>query len=114
MCLFSFPCTTPSSTSRSSVFGGLGSQGSCRHTDGQALTVPSVPQCGIGGVVTFPDPISEWRKSSASGPENCVEVLLGRPVMVRDSKVSEGPRLAVGSTAWASFLDSLSRHYAAS
>ncbi|MFJ7340094.1 DUF397 domain-containing protein [Streptomyces sp. NPDC101110] len=80
----------------------------------RGLTVPSVLQCGIGGVVTFPDPTSEWRKSSASGPENCVEVLLGRPVMVRDSKVSEGPCLAVGSTAWASFLDSLSRRYAAS
>ncbi|MFD5227465.1 DUF397 domain-containing protein [Streptomyces qaidamensis] len=99
--------------SRSSVFGGLGSHASCRHTDGQRLTVPWVLQCGIGGVVTFPDPTSEWRKSSASGPENCVEVSLGRPVMVRDSKVSEGPCFSVGSTAWASFLDSLSR-YAAS
>ncbi|MFF5963251.1 DUF397 domain-containing protein [Streptomyces collinus] len=76
--------------------------------------MPRVPQRGIGGVVTFPDPTSEWRKSSASGPENCVEVSLGRPVMVRDSKVCEGPRLMVGSAAWASFLDSLSGRYAAS
>ncbi|MFC8143118.1 DUF397 domain-containing protein [Streptomyces paradoxus] len=64
--------------------------------------------------MTFPDPISEWRKSSASGPENCVEVSLGRPVKVRDSKVCEGPCLVVGSAAWGSFLDSLSGHYAAS
>ncbi|MEU7716827.1 DUF397 domain-containing protein [Streptomyces tibetensis] len=78
------------------------------------LTVPSVPQCGIGGVVTFADPTSEWRKSSASVGENCVEVSLGRPVMVRDSKVSEGPCLAVGSMAWESFLGSLSHRYAAS
>ncbi|MFJ3618197.1 DUF397 domain-containing protein [Streptomyces iakyrus] len=75
-------------------------------------TVPSVPQCGIGGVVTFPDPTSEWRRSSASGGENCVEVSLGCPVMVRDSKVSEGPCFSVGSTAWVFFLDSLSRYAA--
>ncbi|MGA5202552.1 DUF397 domain-containing protein [Streptomyces variegatus] len=81
---------------------------------GQRPDVPWVPQCGIGGVVTFPDPTSEWRKSSASGPENCVEVSLGHPVLVRDSKVTEGPCLAVGSTAWTSFLDSLSSRYAAS
>ncbi|MFF8397147.1 DUF397 domain-containing protein [Streptomyces sp. NPDC016172] len=80
----------------------------------RGLTVPSVLQCGNGGVVTFPDPASKWRKSSASGPENCVEVSLGSPVMVRDSKMSEGPRVTVGSAAWASFMDSLSRRYAAS
>ncbi|MFF7376069.1 DUF397 domain-containing protein [Streptomyces massasporeus] len=58
--------------------------------------------------MTLPDPTSEWRKSSASGPENCVEVSLGRPVMVRDSKVSDGPCMAVDSAAWTVFLDSLS------
>ncbi|MFJ8051211.1 DUF397 domain-containing protein [Streptomyces luteogriseus] len=64
--------------------------------------------------MTFPDPASEWRKSSVSGSENCVEVSLGRTVMVRDSKVSEGPCLAVGTAAWGFFIDSLSRRYAAS
>ncbi|WP_313673005.1 DUF397 domain-containing protein [Streptomyces paradoxus] len=73
-----------------------------------------VLQCGIGGVVTFPDPTSEWRKSSASVGENCVEVSLTRPVRVRDSKVSEGPCLAVGSAAWKSFLNSLPSCYAVS
>ncbi|MER7477178.1 DUF397 domain-containing protein [Streptomyces sp. NPDC126510] len=58
--------------------------------------------------MTLPDPISEWRKSSASVGENCVEVALGRPVMVRDSKVSDGPCMTVASAAWTVFLDSLS------
>nr|WP_245236886.1 DUF397 domain-containing protein [Streptomyces iakyrus] len=62
--------------------------------------------------MTFPDPTSEWRRSSASGGENCVEVALGCPVMVRDSKVSGGPCFSVGSTAWAYFVDSLSRYAA--
>ncbi|MEU6687942.1 DUF397 domain-containing protein [Streptomyces sp. NPDC046832] len=100
--------------SRSSVFGGLGSHDSCRHTVGQRHDCAIGTACGIGEVVTFADPASEWRKSSASVGENCVEVSLGHPVRVRDSKVAEGPCLAVGSMAWASFLDSLSRRYAAS
>ncbi|MEV3972366.1 DUF397 domain-containing protein [Streptomyces sp. NPDC050698] len=64
--------------------------------------------------MTLADPASKWRKSSASAPENCVEVALGIPVLVRDSKFSEGPCFAVGSAAWKSFLDSLSLRYAAS
>ncbi|OUC98954.1 hypothetical protein CA983_28525 [Streptomyces swartbergensis] len=71
-------------------------------------------QYRIGGVVTFPDPTSVWRKSSASGVENCVEVSLGRRVLVRDSKVSDGPWMTVSPSVWTSFLASLSRHYAAS
>ncbi|WP_244207143.1 DUF397 domain-containing protein [Streptomyces swartbergensis] len=55
-----------------------------------------------------------WRKSSASGVENCVEVSLGRRVLVRDSKVSDGPWMTVSPSVWTSFLASLSRHYAAS
>ncbi|MFE1949366.1 DUF397 domain-containing protein [Streptomyces sp. NPDC059524] len=48
-----------------------------------------------------------WRKSSASGPEggNCVEVALaGTEVCVRDSKRRRGEIVAVGPTAWESFL----------
>ncbi|MET9548309.1 DUF397 domain-containing protein [Streptomyces sp. NPDC006627] len=50
----------------------------------------------------------EWRKSSYSsnGSEtDCVEVAAATgAVYVRDSKNTQGPRLAVGGAAWAEFV----------
>ncbi|MFI0711817.1 DUF397 domain-containing protein [Streptomyces inhibens] len=51
-----------------------------------------------------------WRKSSYSGQGgDCVEVADGFPgvVPVRDSKNPAGPRLAFGTGAWASFVETL-------
>ncbi|MEU4109598.1 DUF397 domain-containing protein [Streptomyces sp. NPDC027717] len=50
-----------------------------------------------------------WRKSSysgGSGGESCVEVADKVPglVPVRDSKVTDGPVLLLGATAWANFI----------
>lgn len=48
-----------------------------------------------------------WTKSSYSGTEggNCVEVAaVTWALYVRDSKVAEGPRLALSPAAWAAFL----------
>ncbi|MFC8268054.1 DUF397 domain-containing protein [Streptomyces cinereoruber] len=49
-----------------------------------------------------------WFKSSYSGGnsgESCIEVATTpATVHVRDSKVADGPRLAVGSGAWAGFV----------
>ncbi|MEU9255687.1 DUF397 domain-containing protein [Streptomyces sp. NPDC048270] len=45
-----------------------------------------------------------WFKSSYSGSEggNCLEVAAGRDtVHVRDSKVTDGPTLALAPAAWA-------------
>jgi Domain of unknown function (DUF397) len=46
-----------------------------------------------------------WRKSSRStGGNDCVEVAqAGTSCLVRDSKNSDGSRLAVGPKAWAAF-----------
>ncbi|MEU5580294.1 DUF397 domain-containing protein [Streptomyces huasconensis] len=50
----------------------------------------------------------EWRKSSYSsnGSEtDCVEIApAADAVYVRDSKNTQGPRLAVGGAAWARFV----------
>jgi hypothetical protein len=51
-----------------------------------------------------------WRKSSYSGDNggNCVEVgAAGPAVAVRDSKDTEGPRLAFAADAWTAFADHL-------
>ncbi|GAB2924873.1 DUF397 domain-containing protein [Streptomyces mayteni] len=51
-----------------------------------------------------------WVKSSYSTSEggDCVEVAAApSAVQVRDSKVTAGPRLALGRGAWASFIDRL-------
>ncbi|MGA5066516.1 DUF397 domain-containing protein [Streptomyces exfoliatus] len=51
-----------------------------------------------------------WHKSSysSSGDGDCVEVAAcPSTVHVRDSKIPEGPRFAVGSVAWTEFLDQL-------
>ncbi|MET9519353.1 DUF397 domain-containing protein [Streptomyces sp. NPDC002994] len=53
-----------------------------------------------------------WVKSSYSGGSGteCVEVavLVGRTA-VRDSKVSDGPQVAVRSGAWAGFIHAVRR-----
>ncbi|MFD4540851.1 DUF397 domain-containing protein [Streptomyces bauhiniae] len=50
---------------------------------------------------------ARWHKSSYSNGEggNCVEVADG--ILVRDSKVKDGPVLLLGDSAWAGFLDTL-------
>ncbi|MER7761807.1 DUF397 domain-containing protein [Streptomyces sp. NPDC097619] len=53
-----------------------------------------------------------WHKSSYSSGDgdDCVEVApCAEAVHVRDSKVPEGPRFAVGAPAWTAFLGSVTR-----
>ncbi|MGW5334751.1 DUF397 domain-containing protein [Streptomyces bauhiniae] len=52
---------------------------------------------------------ARWHKSSYSNGEggSCVEVADG--ILVRDSKVKDGPVLLLGGSAWANFLDAV-RH----
>jgi hypothetical protein len=46
-----------------------------------------------------------WRKSTASGGTNCVEVALGETsIYVRDSKDRGGPVLAFTRSEWIAFL----------
>lgn len=46
---------------------------------------------------------ADWRKSSRSGVANCVEVVRGRVVAVRDSTDPDGPTLAFAPRAWRDF-----------
>ena len=50
-----------------------------------------------------------WRKSSFSGgANNCVETAPSGPaVLVRDSKVADGPIITLTGAAWAKFVDVL-------
>jgi Domain of unknown function (DUF397) len=46
-----------------------------------------------------------WRKSSASGGGDCIEVAsAGDSVLIRDSKNVDGPVISVTSSEWAAFL----------
>ena len=57
----------------------------------------------------------KWRKSSYSGQSggNCVEVAdRDSRVLVRDSKDSTGPMLAVSASAWKAFADQVKRSLA--
>ncbi|KAF2780238.1 DUF397 domain-containing protein [Streptomyces coelicoflavus] len=51
---------------------------------------------------------AHWRKSTYSNGEggNCLEVTDGVPgvIPVRDSKVTDGPVVVVGSGAWTAFV----------
>jgi hypothetical protein len=48
---------------------------------------------------------SSWRKSTASGQGNCVEVAhLGDRVLVRDSKDPGGPALTFSRSEWDAFI----------
>lgn len=51
---------------------------------------------------------AEWRKSSYSGDNACVEIAVapGR-VLMRDSTDPDGPTLAVPGAAWRAFLNAL-------
>lgn len=55
-----------------------------------------------------------WRKASASGNGNCVEVNLPGVVAVRDSKDPAGPALTFTPAAWDAFTAGLRRGDAAS
>ncbi|SDJ74257.1 DUF397 domain-containing protein [Streptomyces indicus] len=48
-----------------------------------------------------------WRTSSYTGTENCVEVADNDPsvVRVRDSKRREGPTLDIAPASWQAFTD---------
>jgi hypothetical protein len=52
-----------------------------------------------------------WRKASASGNGNCVEVAVNLPgvVAVRDSKDPAGPALTLTPEAWRAFTARLRR-----
>ncbi|MFI5882047.1 DUF397 domain-containing protein [Streptomyces sp. NPDC051554] len=54
-----------------------------------------------------------WRTSTYTGTENCVEVADNEPtkVMVRDTKVRSCGAMAVQPTAWAAFVEFVKRHY---
>ncbi|CAL9459449.1 hypothetical protein SUDANB6_02606 [Streptomyces sp. enrichment culture] len=60
-----------------------------------------------------PSPELEWIKSSYStddGP-SCVEVATApATILVRDSKIPDGPRLALSPTTWTAFLPYASAH----
>jgi hypothetical protein len=46
-----------------------------------------------------------WRKSTASGSSNCIEVAAaGGAVHVRHSANPDGPKLKVSAAAWSAFL----------
>ncbi|MGW5783075.1 DUF397 domain-containing protein [Streptomyces sp. NPDC003757] len=51
---------------------------------------------------------AHWRKSTYSNGEggNCLEVTDGVPgvIPVRDSKVTDGPVIVIGSAAWTEFV----------
>lgn len=50
--------------------------------------------------------MTEWRKSTRSGSNGCVEVAIEPPVvLVRDSLDPEGPRLRFSIGEWRAFLD---------
>jgi hypothetical protein len=57
-------------------------------------------------VATSPSVDPRWRKSSASGKDNCVEVFFVErgAVLVRNSRVSDGPVLRFTSSEWEAFL----------
>lgn len=52
---------------------------------------------------------AEWRKSSFSASQNCVEVARNLPgiVAIRDSKDPHGPALVISGARWADFADSV-------
>lgn len=48
---------------------------------------------------------AEWRKSTRSGSNGCVEVLLdARAVGIRDSKDAASPEIYVDPAAWRAFI----------
>jgi hypothetical protein len=48
---------------------------------------------------------ADWKKSTRSGGSNCVEVCLGDPVKIRDTKDQDGPEIPLTREAWQAFLD---------
>jgi hypothetical protein len=52
---------------------------------------------------------AEWRKSSFSASQNCVEVARNLPgvVAIRDSKDPGGPAVVISRARWAAFADSV-------
>ncbi len=60
----------------------------------------------MAGGPSTPEP-QAWTRSSYSGQQgNCVETRRTEyAVLIRDSKDSEGPALAVSGDAWAAFVD---------
>ena len=55
---------------------------------------------------------ADWRKSSHSAENNCVEVAFfdgARRVAVRDSKDRQGPMLVFTAAEWRDFLDRVRR-----
>lgn len=48
----------------------------------------------------------EWRKSSRSAGDNCLEVTFANGgVLVRDSKAPQGPVLSFSASNWSNFVE---------
>jgi len=58
------------------------------------------------GYVAAPDPSHiVWRKSTASDPEECVEVaFVAQAILVRHSQDPSGPTLTFSKAEWNAFL----------
>ncbi|MER7928400.1 DUF397 domain-containing protein [Streptomyces sp. NPDC096057] len=52
-------------------------------------------------------PPALWRKSSASETGNCVEVALGRNILVRDSKNQSAFILSFSQDSWTDFVSTV-------
>lgn len=59
--------------------------------------------------MTTDTPPSTWRKSTRSGANGCVEVLVGQhSIAVRDSKDRLGPQLVFTPAEWQAFVGGVS------
>lgn len=59
--------------------------------------------------MTVPENLAQWRKSTYSTNNDCVEVRMVSPTVdVRDTKdQGKGPELSVRAEAWSAFVDGL-------
>jgi hypothetical protein len=53
--------------------------------------------------------MSEWRTSSYSGKEDCVEVALGAVAQIRDTKDRSGGTLEISTRSWVALTADLCR-----
>ena len=61
--------------------------------------------------MSLPSGTDNWRKSSRSqNSQNCVEVVGGHVVGVRDTKDRDGGHLAVPATSWEAFTHAMKTH----
>jgi hypothetical protein len=53
--------------------------------------------------------MTEWRTSSYSGKDDCVEVALGPAAKIRDTKDRSGGTLEISTRSWDALLSALCR-----